>query len=247
MPLDNSPYPAFTGKLLRRLHDERRSINLVAPHGDRRRQVIDELCRLAPTEIKIVRINCRDHRKNYSGLIKAIWCRLGSNKPQNPPKDLAKLMGVLENAGVVWLLLEEFDNLLEVPEANRDKQYNCQFFNNHLNSLKNLPDLRLLTVTGRPHREYVFVCEGQNTSPLDLEIEILPPLGNGYPGNRFVNGVSRLFNWGNANRMMRWLTLRLTIVRNWTIELLKVMIPLQKVFLKLQNWHHNTFKSDDGK
>ena len=176
-PAEICLFPAFTQRVLRRLHEERRSVNLVGLERDGRRRVINDLYRLVPPTIKAVRVNCHDWRGNYPGLIETVWRGLGANHgKKKPPEDLAGLMDTLEKAGEVWLLLEEFDNLLDVPEAERDPRYNRKFFNDHLNSLKNLPNLRLLTVTAKPHRDYVFLCEGRNTSPPDLETERLPLL-----------------------------------------------------------------------
>jgi hypothetical protein len=48
MTPDACLYPAFTQHLLRRLHDQLRSVNLVGLPEDGRRRLIDDLCALAP-------------------------------------------------------------------------------------------------------------------------------------------------------------------------------------------------------
>jgi hypothetical protein len=178
MTPDACLYPAFTQHLLRRLRDQRRSVNLVGQPEDGRRRVIDDLCALAPAEISVLRANCHDWRKHYPGLIEHLWLGLGLNHgKKKPPTDLAGLMPHLENAGTVWLVLDEFDNLMEVPDAERDPRYTPAFFEAHLNSLKNLPNLCLLTVAAKFRQECKFPCHGVKTSPPDLEQEPLPPLG----------------------------------------------------------------------
>jgi hypothetical protein len=165
-------YPTFTQRLLRRLADERRSVNLIGLPGDGARRVLQDLRALCPPDVRLLYADCQNYRHDYAGLMAALAAPLA---PSGVVADMAGLSAALDTIHApAWLMLDRFDSLFNSPDL--DVRYNCQFFVAHINSLRNRRNLVLLTLTARPHRHYVVLCDGKNTSPPDLEPETVPHL-----------------------------------------------------------------------
>lgn len=175
-------FPSFTQELRREL-GAGRSINLTGSHEQGVGRVLEDLCRARPAGVRIVRLNLHDYRHNHAALVAECWRQIQAgtvNHRGATPRSLGECCDRLRLAGgeVLWLILERLDHLIDL---DRDPCYDCGFFRDQLNNLRNRPQVVLLSHTSKPHRHYSIPCgPGQATaSPPDFKLMPLPSLGEG--------------------------------------------------------------------
>ncbi len=172
-------FPLFTRQLLAEL-ESGRSINLVGQRAQGTGRLLDDLEPLAPAHISLLRLNMHDQRQSHAALIDGLWhqakARGITRAEAKQPDSLTSWCDTLLDEVRVWLLLDRFDTLLDDPE--RDSRYHCRFFRDEINSLRNRPQILLLTQTAKPHNRYSIHCgAGEPTlSPPDLQCHVLPRL-----------------------------------------------------------------------
>ena len=153
--LDHCLFPAFTLRLLRELGDGR-SINLIGRREQGASRVLDDLEKAAAGSAVVLRVNMHDHRHSYKTLVDGLWrqAKAGGVVKTNrkAPEDLPALCDAIKtNSAPIWMIFENFHDLLDDPERN--ERYDCDFFRNELNHLRNRPELVLFVQTNRPHDE----------------------------------------------------------------------------------------------
>lgn len=175
-------FPSFTQELRREL-GAGRSINLTGSHEQGVARLLDDLCRPEPPGVRIVRLNLHDYRHNHAALVAECWRQIQAgtvNHRGATPRSLGECCDRLRLARgeVLWLILERLDHLIDL---DRDPCYDCGFFRDQLNNLRNRPQVVVLSHTRKPHRHYSIPCApGQAmASPPDFQPMLLPKLGEG--------------------------------------------------------------------
>ena len=178
-PTETALHPQLTRRLLRQL-SEGRSINLIGRPAQGSQRVLDDIHRAAPGGVTCLRTNCHDYRMSHHRLIDSLWQQAKANgcasSSRRVPDTLGELAAKLHGAQAVWLTLERLDTL--IGEVERDDRYNCNFFRDELNALRNTPNIVLITQTARAHDQYSILCDTEDRmlSPPDLQKEPIPRL-----------------------------------------------------------------------
>jgi len=156
--------PAFTELLVKKLVAGQ-TINLIGQHGQGRRRTITDLRKWLPDTLLVLHVDMKSYRQSYAGFIESLWLQTGNSG--EAPDDLARLLkGLQEQTGRILFILHNFDALRSYPDL--DPKYNPRFFD-HLNSIKNHPDMALLVVS---EQEYEPSQSNQDkSSPQNVELE----------------------------------------------------------------------------
>ena len=118
--------PQFTTNLIKTLQ-QGTSINLIAPPGQGRRRLLEELKNTRLDNTQILLVNMKSYKDNYAEFLRECWQQLG--KKGESPSDLAHLIKLLEETKKKYILLfYHFDDLLN--NARLDPKFNLKFFNN---------------------------------------------------------------------------------------------------------------------
>jgi hypothetical protein len=165
--------PQFTTNLIKTLQ-QGTSVNLVAPTGQGRKRLLEEIANTRLDNTQILLVDMENYKENYAGFLCECWQQLG--KKGEFPTDLTHLMTLLEETRKKYiLLLYHFDYLLN--NARLDPKFNVTFFNN-LNAIQAQKNISLLCVTKRPHDQDIIFVEDKSpcNSWLNLEKKRLPKL-----------------------------------------------------------------------
>jgi len=161
--------PAFTELLVKKLVAGQ-TINLIGQHGQGRRRTISDLRKWLPDTLLVLHVDMKSYRQSYSGMIEALWLQTGNSG--EAPDDLASLLkGLQEQTGRILFILHNFDALRGYPDL--DPKYNPRFFD-HLNSIKNRPDMALLVVSEKAHCAFLQKGDGGNLPSSTLSATSLP-------------------------------------------------------------------------
>ena len=165
--------PVFTERLVQLLQ-RGRSINLVGAEGAGRERLLTDLQQCALPDTQKVLVNLKSYRESYDGCLRAIWTQFGQDG--SPPESLSALIERCDGRSAqVWLLLDNFDALLDNPAV--DPKYDTTFYD-ALNYCRNKPNIALICATAAPHDQSVVFVNGKphSNSWLDLEQKPLPAL-----------------------------------------------------------------------
>lgn len=165
--------PIFTENIVKLLQ-RGTSVNLIGETGQGRSRLLADIQKLSLENTLILCVNMRTCRESYTGFIRELWRQLQNGREQ--PADLGQLMTQFEESDKkIWILLDNFDSLLNNPQI--DKHFDVTFFD-HLNAMRNSPQLVLLCGTDKSHDQSIVIIEGEGhrNSWLELDKQPIPSL-----------------------------------------------------------------------
>lgn len=164
----------FTALVLKSAQ-EQGAVNVYGEEGYGRERVLADIAQFPPDNARVVLVNMKTCRRNYTALLQALWDKGGLSESfpsESLPSDLdltTVFKALSESAQTVFVLFEHFDAVMNTTEL--DARYSDTFLE-QLNSAKNKGKLKFIFATEQKYDRANFYLgeQKQFISPSHLDI-----------------------------------------------------------------------------
>ncbi len=159
----------FTALVLKSAQ-EQGAVNVYGEEGNGRERVLTDIAQFPPDNARVVLVNMKTCRRNYTALLQALWDKGGLSESLPSDLDLTTVFKALsESAQMVFVLFEHFDAVMNTTEL--DARYSDAFLE-QLNSAKNKGKLKFIFATEQKYDRANFYLgeQKQFISPSHLDI-----------------------------------------------------------------------------